>query len=72
MSLDYYMQLSLQVLADWRIIAVALGSILVWALLRYVGMVYYRRPKPKRRPSAAKKQAAPKPAPRQEAEIEEE
>ncbi|HTX73277.1 MAG TPA: hypothetical protein VMC79_10670, partial [Rectinemataceae bacterium] len=41
MDLNGYIALSMRVLGDWRVIAAALGSIVVWALLRRVGVVYH-------------------------------
>lgn len=38
------LEIAIMVLSDWRVIAVAVGTIILWALLRYVGSVY-RRPK---------------------------
>lgn len=52
---------SLKVLADWRVIAIAVGTLLLWAALRYVGTVYHKRiptrprasaPGPAREPAA--------------------
>jgi hypothetical protein len=36
--------IAVQVLSDWRVIAVAVATLLVWTLLRYVGVVY-RKPR---------------------------
>jgi len=36
--------IAIQVLSDWRVIVIAVGTFLVWAILRRVGSVY-RRPK---------------------------
>jgi hypothetical protein len=60
MPLEKYFSISLRVLSDWRVIAIALLTLGVWAVLRYVGMVY-RRPvlRPRARPPAP----AAKPAP---------
>ncbi len=55
MSIDEYARLSIAVLRDWRVIAVAIGAILIWAALRYVGLVYYSRSRiPARKKGAAK------------------
>jgi hypothetical protein len=45
MSLHDYAAICLKVLADWRVLAVAAGTIALWAILRFVGMVYRRRPR---------------------------
>jgi hypothetical protein len=58
MSLNGYIALCLGVLSDWRVIAVALGSLVLWSILRYVGMVYYRRA-PFRPPAGPKGGGAP-------------
>ena len=59
MDLAAALELSLKVLSDWRVIAIALVVILAWAALRYVGSVYRRRP-----PRAAMRgHSAPPPAP---------
>ncbi|MDA8427533.1 MAG: hypothetical protein M0Z80_15510 [Treponema sp.] len=50
MDLNGYMALSMQVLSDWRVVFVALGSIIVWSILRRVGVVYHAGPR--RRPQA--------------------
>jgi hypothetical protein len=59
--------IALQVLADPRIIFITLAVLFSWAALRYVGMVYHKRPKaaPSKPPvsKAAKKAAAKKTAP---------
>jgi hypothetical protein len=50
-DLDGYIALSLRVLEDWRVIFIAIGSIIVWTILRRVGAVYHvgprRRPQPR-------------------------
>lgn len=63
MNLTETLELSLKVLADWRVDAVAIAFILAWAALRYVGSVYRRRlPRAAMRGTASR--AAPKtPAP---------
>lgn len=35
-----YKSLFLSVLKDWRVIAITVGILLAWALLRYVGVVF--------------------------------
>ena len=46
MDLQEALALSLKVLADWRVIFIAVVVILVWAVLRYVGSVFHRPVKP--------------------------
>jgi hypothetical protein len=63
MSFRESISVTLSVLGDWRMILVTIVTILTWALLRYVGMVYRRKKIPggrgvKRHPSAKEK---PKP-----------
>jgi hypothetical protein len=66
MSLPETLELSLKVLEDWRVIAIAVAVLLLWAALRYVGSVYRKRSPTRPRPSApravkaapAKRQAA--------------
>lgn len=51
MSLAEYLSLFGGVLSDWRTVFITVMMILAWAVLRYVGMVYDRRPRPRfRRP----------------------
>jgi hypothetical protein len=73
MDLSGYLSLFTRVLSDWRVVFIAVATILAWAALRYVGMVYDRRP---RRGAAARssfRPAAPAPkAPRAQAQREEE
>ncbi len=75
MDLSGYLSLFARVLSDWRVLFIAVATLLAWTALRYVGMVYDRRPRraaPRRiaprpaRPSAKAPRAAPAP------EIEEE
>lgn len=77
MDLTGYLSLFARVLSDWRVVFIAVATILAWAALRYVGMVYDRRP---RRGAAARssfRPAAPAPkasrvrAQKEEAEEEE-
>jgi hypothetical protein len=45
MSVSDYIALFARVLSDWRVPFIAVATILAWAALRYVGMVYDRRPR---------------------------
>jgi hypothetical protein len=56
MGLDEAVTLSFKVLADWRVIFIALAIILAWAALRYVGLVYRKK---QRRPPRPPKPRAP-------------
>ncbi len=58
-SLTESLSIAIKVLADWRVIAIAIAVLLVWAALRYVGSIYHRRPKVASRPTAPIKKAAP-------------
>lgn len=58
MDLDGYIALSLRVIEDWRVVFIAVASIIVWAILRRVGVVYH--PGPRRRPQV-KTPAPPRP-----------
>jgi hypothetical protein len=53
MDLAQGLSIAIKVLADWRVVFIALAVIVVWAALRYVGSVYHRRPKTKPRPPPA-------------------
>jgi len=70
-----YTDLFLSVLKDWRVIAATVSILLLWALLRYVGVVF-RRLKlnlpPPRKMLKGKKEAAVEEASAEAAEIEEE
>ncbi len=48
MDLNGYIALSMRVIEDWRVVFIAVASIVVWAILRRVGVVYH--PGPRRRP----------------------
>jgi len=74
MDIDGYLSLFGRVLSDWRILFIAVMCLIAWAALRYVGMVYDRRPRI-RRPLIRRplpRAAAPKAAPAPESEEEEE
>jgi hypothetical protein len=45
MEISEYLSLFARVLSDWRVPFIAVATILAWAALRYVGMVYDRRPR---------------------------
>ncbi len=62
MNLAQSLSIALKVLSDWRVLFIALAAILVWAALRYVGIVYSRAPRSKPRASAPKPRAAAKPS----------
>jgi hypothetical protein len=51
--------IAIQVLADWRVIAVTVATIAIWTTLRQVGLVY-KRPKA---PAKAKAKKSPPPPP---------
>jgi len=70
MGLNELFALSIKVLSDWRVIGITIAIILLWAALRYVGMVYHKRASPQRRSAprslskvpSARGKAAPKEA----------
>ena len=68
--------ISLKVIADWRVIAITVAVLLIWAALRYVGSVYSGPSSSRRRGGAPRvpRIAAPKRSvePRVEAEDESE
>jgi len=70
-----YTDLFLSVLKDWRVIAATVAILLLWALLRYVGVVF-RRLKlnlpPPRKMLRSKKETPAAEAPAEGAEMEEE
>ncbi len=76
MDLAESLALSLKVIADWRVLLMAVLTLLVVAALRYAGSVYRSVSGPKRRaaPAAAKIQSAKgrgaKPKPEDEDEDE--
>ena len=54
MDLKGALALSFKVIADWRVLFIAIAIMLAWAVLRYVGSVYHRRrPRPSARPPVA-------------------
>jgi len=64
MGLGYYLDLSVKVLTDARVIAIALAVFAASALLRYVAVITSRRGPTRRRPPSAKKtKAGPAPGP---------
>lgn len=63
MELSTYVDVSLKVLRDWRVLACALGIFAAWGLFRYVGVISRRGP---RRYSPPAKPASPKSQPQSE------
>jgi hypothetical protein len=63
MTVSEYLALFARVLSDWRVPFIAVATILAWAALRYVGMVYDRRPRRAPAPPRAPRQPRP-PRPR--------
>jgi hypothetical protein len=53
MDLGETLALSIKVIADWRVISIAVAFLLLVAALRFVGSAYRRRPSPRRRPAAS-------------------
>jgi hypothetical protein len=51
MELSDMLNVALKVIADWRVVAISIAMLVVFALLRYVGLVYHKRPKVRARPS---------------------
>jgi hypothetical protein len=67
MELSDMLGLAFKVIADWHVIFVTLAFLLVFAILRYVGLVYHKRPKTKARhspsgPAVAKSEGGAAPA----------
>jgi hypothetical protein len=65
MDLAGYLSLFARILSDWRIAFIAVATLLAWAALRYVGMVYDRRPRrpaPRTRPTRPASRPASPPA----------
>ncbi len=52
MDLTEMISLALRVVQDWRMIFIAVAVLASIAILRYVGLVYHKRPKRPARPSA--------------------
>jgi hypothetical protein len=48
MGIGDYLSICLAVMADIRVLVIAAATIILWAALRYVGMVYGRKPARKR------------------------
>jgi hypothetical protein len=53
MDLQEAFAIAIKVIADWRVIFIAIAVMLAWAALRYVGSVYHKRPRASPRPPAA-------------------
>jgi len=66
-DLNGYIALSIRVLSDWRVVFVALGSIILWAILRRVGVVYHTIPSQRPRSPSVVRKALPRSAPRRSA-----
>lgn len=60
MDIQEAIAVSLKVVADPRVLFIAIAVLLAWAALRYVGSVYHRKPRAKARPPIA--QSSPKAA----------
>jgi hypothetical protein len=43
--------LALKVIADWRVLFIAFTVVLAWSALRYVGIVYRKKPLARPRPA---------------------
>jgi hypothetical protein len=59
MDLSEMLAIALKVIADWRVAFVTVAALLAFAILRYVGLVYHKRPRTRARPPAAGPGAAP-------------
>jgi hypothetical protein len=53
MGIDEMFGLALKVIADWRVVFATAAVLVAIALLRYVGLVYHKRPKTRARPRSA-------------------
>lgn len=53
MDLSEMLAIAIKVIADWRVVLVTVGVLLVFAILRYVGLVYHKRPRTRPRPPSA-------------------
>ena len=62
MDLKAYIDLSIKVLTDWRVIACAAAILVIWTLFRFVGIISHRSP----RRYAPPKSPPPAPASRHE------
>lgn len=43
MDLDAYIDLSVKVLTDWRVIVCVISVLVIWTLFRFVGVIAQRR-----------------------------
>jgi hypothetical protein len=50
MGLDEMLAIAIKVIADWRVVFITAAVLVGFALLRYVGLVYHKRPKTRARP----------------------
>jgi hypothetical protein len=53
MELSEMLYLALKVIADWRVVFITVAVLVVFAILRYVGLVYHRRPRTRARPPSS-------------------
>jgi len=61
MDLKGYIDLSIKVLSDWRVLVCTGAVLVIWTLLRYVGVIAPHHPRTYTRPKAS-----PPPPPREE------
>jgi len=59
MDLSEMLYFALKVIADWRVLFITAAALVVFAILRYVGIVYHKRPRTRARPPSALPGAAP-------------
>ncbi len=52
MDLKGYIDLSIKVLTDWRVLGCTLAIFVIWAMFRYVGIISQHHPRSYSRPKA--------------------
>ena len=60
MDLNGYIDLSIKVLTDWRVLICTGAVLLVWAIFRSVGVIVRRKPRGYARPKAPSPSRKPK------------
>jgi hypothetical protein len=59
MDLSEMLSIALKVISDWRVVFITVAVLVVFTILRYVGIVYHKRPRTRARPPLPTSAAEP-------------
>jgi hypothetical protein len=60
-ELQAALEIAFKVLLDWRVIFITVAVLLAWSALRYVGIVYHKKPRGQPKPKIPTPQASARP-----------